>query len=106
MVEKLQQAGVSVSESNTEYTLTGTIPKLCYTARSGYPRKPYYTSELVYRLVHLPTGAVVWEGNLLQDFEQTVLVNMMTKMPSDPNWATIASDVKTYLKENPTPTQE
>ena len=114
MVEKLRQAGVPVSEGDAEYTLTGTIPKLGYTERSGYPRKLYYTSELVYRLVHRPTGAVVWEGNLSQDFEQTVLVNTMTKLPSDPNapervllekciepnWATIASDVKAYLKES------
>ncbi len=120
MVEKLRQAGVQVSESNAEYALTGTIPKLGYTERSGYPRKLYYTSELVYRLVHRATGTVVWEGNLSQDFEQTVLVNTMTRLPSDPNapervllekcidpnWATIASDVKTYLKENPTPPQE
>ena len=120
MVEKLQQAGVPVSESNAEYTLTGTIPKLGYTERSGYPRKLYYTSELVYRLVHRPTGSVVWEGNFSQDFEQTVLVNTMTKLPSDPNapervllekcidpnWATIASDVKTYLKENPSPPEK
>lgn len=120
MVEKLQQAGVPVSESNAEYTLTGTIPKLGYTERSGYPRKLYYTSELVYRLVHRSTGSVVWEGNLSQDFEQTVLVNTMTKLPSDPNapervllekcidpnWATIASDVKTYLKENPSPPEK
>ena len=115
MVEKLQQAGVRVSDSNAEYTFTGTIPKLGYTQRSGYPRKLYYTSELVYRLVHRPTNTVVWEGNLSQDFEQTVLVNTMTKLPGDPNapervllekciapnWEAIASDVKTYLKENP-----
>lgn len=120
MVEKLQQAGVPVSESNAEYTLSGTIPKLGYTERSGYPRKLYYTSELVYRLTHRSTGTVVWEGNLSQDFEQTVLVNTMTKLPSDPNapprvllekcidpnWAMIAGDVKTYLKENPAPPQE
>jgi len=120
MVQKLQQAGVPVSESNAEYTLTGTIPKLGYTERSGYPRKLYYTSELVYRLVHRPTGAVVWEGNLSQDFEQTVLVNTMTKLPNDPNapvrvllekcidpnWTMIAGDVKTYLKENPSPSKE
>lgn len=120
MVEKLQQAGVPVSESNAEYTLSGTIPKLGYTERSGYPRKLYYTSELVYRLTHRPTGTVVWEGNLSQDFEQTVLVNTMTKLPNDPNapsrvllekcidpnWAMIAGDVKTYLQENPVPPQE
>ena len=115
MVEKLQQAGVPVSESNAEYTLSGTIPKLGYTERSGYPRKLYYTSELVYRLIHRSTGTVVWQGNLSQDFEQTVLVNTMTRLPNDPNapervllekcidpnWTMIASDVKTYLKENP-----
>ena len=120
MAEKLKQAGVRVSETDAEYTLTGTIPKLGYTERTGYPRKLYYTSELVYHLVHRPSGAVVWQGNLSQDFEQTVLVNTMTRLPNDPNapervllekcidpnWALIASDVKAYLKKNPTAPKE
>ena len=113
MVEKLKAVGVRVSDNNAEYTFTGTIPKLGYTERGGYPRKLYYTSELVYRLVHRPTGAVVWQGNLSQDFEQTVLVNTMTRMPQDPddpehvlldkcispNWGIIAADVREYLKK-------
>ena len=120
MAEKLRQAGVPVSESSAEYTLTGTIPKLGYTERSGYPRKLYYTSELIYRLIHRPTGAVVWEGNLSQDFEQTVVVNTMTRLPNDsnapervllekcigPNWEIIAADVKAFLKKNPAPSRE
>ena len=64
MTEKLRQAGVRVSDSDAEYSLAGTVSKLGYTQRSGYPRKLYYTSELVYRLTHRPTGAVVWEGTL------------------------------------------
>ena len=113
MVEKLWQAGVRVSSSGAEYAFTGTISKLGYTQLSGYPRKLYYTSELVYRLARRPDGAVVWEGKLSQDFEQTVLVNTMTKLPDDPNapervllekcispnWAMIAADVKAFLKE-------
>ena len=114
MVEKLKAAGVQVSDDNAEYTFRGTVPKLGYTERGGYPRKLYYTSELVYRLVHRPTGSVVWEGNLSQDFEQTVLVNTMTRMPKDPdapehvlldkcigpNWEIIAADVRDYLKKS------
>ncbi len=120
MVEKLQQVGVRVSEADAEYALIGTVPKLGYTERAGYPRKLYYTSELVYHLVHRPSGAVVWQGNLSQDFEQTVLVNTMTRLPNDPNapervllekcidpnWALIASDVKAYLKEKTTALKE
>lgn len=115
MVRKLQKVGVPVSDSGAEYAFSGTVSKLGYTQRTGYPRKLYYTSELVYRLTHRPTGAVVWEGNLSQDFEQTVLVNTMTKLPSDPNapervllekcigpnWELIASDVKTFLAKEP-----
>ena len=115
MVEKLRQAGVRVSDSDAEYTFGGTISKLGYTQRGGYPRKLYYTSELVYQLVHRPSGTVVWKGNLSQDFEQTVLVNTMTKLPSDPNapetvllekcispnWGIIAADVKAFLKKSP-----
>ena len=120
MVEKLKQVGVRVSETDAEYALTGTVPKLGYTERSGYPRKLYYTSELVYHLVHRPSGTVVWQGNLSQDFEQTVLVNTMTRLPNapnapervllekciDPNWALIASDVKAYLEEKATALKE
>ena len=115
MVEKLSQAGVRVSDSNAEYIFKGTIPKLGYTERGGYPRKFYYTSELVYQMVHRSSGTVVWKGNLSQDFEQSVLVNTMTKLPNDPdapvhvlldkcispNWEIIAGDVKKYLKEHP-----
>ena len=115
MITKLKQAGVRVSDEGAEYTFKGTVPKLGYTQQGGYPRKLYYTSELVYQLIHRPSGTVVWKGNLSQDFEQTVLVNTMTKLPSDPdapvrvllekciapNWEIIAADVKTFLKESP-----
>ncbi len=120
MVQKLKKVGVPVSESQAEYAFSGTVSKLGYTQRSGYPRKLYYTSELVYRLTHRPTGAVVWEGNLSQDFEQAVLVNTMTKLPNDPNapervllekcispnWELIASDVKTFLTKEPAAPQQ
>ena len=113
MVEKLSQAGVRVSDSDAEYVLKGAIPKLGYTERGGYPRKFYYTSELDYQLVHRPSGTVVWKGNLSQDFEQSVLVNTMTKIPNDPdapihvlldkcispNWEIIAADLREYLKK-------
>lgn len=113
MEEKLRQAGVRVSDTDAEFEFSGTIPKLGYTERSGYPRKLYYTSELVYQLTHRPSGSVVWEGNLSQDFEQSVLVNTMTKLPEDPNaperillekcigpnWGLIAADVKNFLEE-------
>lgn len=115
LVEKLNQAGVRVSDAGTDYVFKGTVPKLGYTERGGYPRKFYYTSELVYQLIHRPSGTVVWKGNLSQDFEQTVIVNTMTKLPSDPDapvhvlldkcvsptWETIASDVGAFLKEHP-----
>ncbi len=115
MITKLKQAGVQVSDEGAEYVFKGTVPKLGYTERSGYPRKFYYTSELVYQLIHRPSGTVVWKGNLSQDFEQTVVVNTMTKLPNDPdapahvllekciapNWEIIAADVKTFLKGSP-----
>ena len=115
MVEKLSQAGVRVSDSDAPYLLKGTIPKLGYTERGGYPRKFYYTSELVYQLVHRPTGTVVWKGSLSQDFEQSVIVNTMTRLPNDPdapihvlldkcvspNWEIIAGDLQKYLKDKP-----
>jgi len=115
MIAKLKQAGVRVSDAGAEYVFKGTVPKLGYTERGGYPRKFYYTSELVYQLIHRPSGTVVWKGNLSQDFEQTVVVNTMTRLPNDPdapvrvlldkciapNWEMIAADVKVFLRENP-----
>ena len=114
LVRKLQQAGVRVSERGAEYALVGTVPRLGYTERKGYPRKLFYTSQLAYQLIHRPTGAVVWKGNLSQDFEQTVLVNTMTKLPEDPDapenvllrkcvdptWESIAADVGAFVKKS------
>ena len=115
MAQKLQEVGVRVSKEGAEYALVGTVPQLGYTEHGGYPRKLVYTSQLSYHLIHRPTGAVVWKGNLSQDFEQTVLVNTMTKLPEDPSapehvlldkcidptWGAIASDIGAFLKKNP-----
>ena len=115
MIEKLVKAGIRVSEdeNEAEYVFAGTIPKLGYTEKGGYPRKFYYTSELDYQLIHRPSGTVVWQGKLSQDFDQTVLVNTMTRLPKDPNapeqiliqkcvgpnWETIAADLSAFLKK-------
>ena len=115
MAQKLREVGVRVSNEGAEYALMGTVPHLGYTERSGYPRKLVYTSQLAYQLIHRPTGVVVWKGNVSQDFEQTVLVNTMTKLPEDPDapehvlldkcidptWGAIASDIGAFLKKRP-----
>jgi len=115
LIRKLQRVGVRVSEREAEYAFRGAVPRLGYTERKGYPRRLIYTSELAYQLIHRPTGAVVWKGNLAQDFEQVVLVNTMTRLPEDPDapehvlldkcidptWEAIAADIGTYLKKQP-----
>jgi len=113
LIQKLQQAGVIVSSEGSEYALRGAVPRLGYSERAGYPRRITYLSQLSYQLVHRPSGDIVWEGNLSQDFEQTVLVNTMTRLPEDPQapvhvlldkcvgptWEAIADDVSRFLKE-------
>lgn len=115
LVQKLRQVGVNVSSEGSQYALVGVVPRLGYSKRGGYPRRITYLSQLSYQLVHRPSGAVVWEGNLSQEFEQTVLVNTMTRLPEDPQapvhvlmdrcvgptWEAIAQDVSAFLKDPP-----
>lgn len=100
-------------KNNGDYLFRGAVPELGYLIRGGYPRRVTYFSRLVYQLVDRRTGQVVWTGNLQQDFEQVVLVNMMTRLPSEPNpheklllekcvepiWDSVAKDVGAFLEK-------
>ncbi len=112
-IQKLRSSGVAIAgKEESPYLFRAAVPELGYSSRGGYPRKITYFSRLTYQLVHRDTGTVVWNGNAGQDFEQTVLVNTMTKLPSDPGapervllekcveptWSSVASDVGEYLK--------
>ncbi|GEM_PF-4730639 len=111
--DHLRAAGVRVSSGDSRYLFRGVVPQLGYVTRSGYPRRVTYFSRLVYQLVDRQAGQVVWTGNLEQEFEQTVLVNTMTRLPSEPNpheklllekcvepiWDSVAKDVGTFLEK-------
>lgn len=113
-IEKLRSAGIRVAPPQAEspYLFRATISQLGFTVQGGYPRKIHYFSQLVYQLIRRQTGHVVWDGNVVQDFEQTVLVNTMTRLPQDPNapervllekcveptWQSVAADVGKYLE--------
>lgn len=112
--DRLRAAGVRVSSSgDSRYLFRGVVPQLGYVTRGGYPRQVTYFSRLVYQLVDRQAGQVVWTGNLEQEFEQTVLVNTMTRLPSEPNpheklllekcvepiWDSVAKDVGIFLEK-------
>jgi hypothetical protein len=117
-VERLLAAGVSVSSRQPVYVFSAVVPQLGYVEQGGFPRRITYFSRLVYRLTHRATGQRVWDGNLEQNFEQTVLVNTMTRLPAEPNayervllekcirptWGFVAADVRKMVeKEGRTP---
>ena len=69
-----------------QYTLGCTIPHLWYGIREGgYPKEYLYKAELGCTLRDELTQTVVWTRNLQQYYEKTVLLDMMTRLPTQPH---------------------
>lgn len=114
-IHKLRASGVTVAAGpeQSSFLFRAIVPELGYAVRGGYPRKITYFSRMVYQLTHRETGIVIWNGTVGQDFEQTVLVNTMTRLPEDPDsperilvekcveptWSAIAADLSEFLKK-------
>lgn len=111
--DKLRAAGLAVSPEKAKYIFVAVVPQLGYTLQEGYPRKITYFSRMAYQLIRRETGNVIWDGDVTQEFQQTVLVNTMTRLPSDPDgpervllekcveptWQAVASDLGAYLRK-------
>jgi hypothetical protein len=114
--KQLTAAGVNVVERDGDYLLSGVIPRLGYTERSGYPRQFIYTSDLSYQLMKRDGARVVLDGHLQQETEQSVLMSTMTRLPEDPEsperilmdkcltptWQTVAGAVSAHFEKQST----
>jgi len=92
LVERLNQKGIpagrvsSVNPSD-DYLLRVSIPRMDYTIQSGYPKRVIYATELELTMVHRTSGQVAWERKLTENFQETEILNMMSRLPkkADPH---------------------
>jgi hypothetical protein len=116
LMKHLQVAGVNAvlekpEASTAEYGLSCSVPKLSYGDASNFPKQRTYVAELVCTLKDEQTQAELWKRTLTQKYEETVVWNMMTKLPDQPHrqdrvlfreciiplWDAMASSVATVL---------
>ena len=71
--------------ATARYTLGCTVPQLGYTVQEGAPSRRRYRAELACRLRDEQAQAVVWERNLWQDYEQTLVFDLFTHLPPRPH---------------------
>lgn len=101
-----------IGTATGQYTLGCTIPHLWYgMLEAGYPKEYLYKAELGCTLRDELTQTVVWTRTLQQHYEKTVLLDMMTRLPTQPHkhdrilyrecivplWDAMASTVGTVL---------
>lgn len=86
LVQRLQAEGIEAVRSDAsgvaaDYVLQVSVPRMEYTIRPGYPRKVDYQTAMSLTLVHEKSGQVAWERDLEEKFEETVLLNTMSRLP-------------------------
>jgi hypothetical protein len=131
LIKHLQVNGVNAileraEAATAQYTLSCTVPQLGYGEKDAYPKGRLYRAELVCALKDGQTQQVLWTRRLTQDYEQTVLLDLLTKLPEEPHkhdrilyrecivplWDTMASSVRavvasrTQLSKRPAPEPE
>ena len=109
--------------ATAQYALSCAVPQLGYGMKEGYPQGRLYRAELVCTLKDGQTQQVLWTRRLTQDYEQTVLLDLFTKLPEEPHqhdrvlyrecivplWDAMASSVRavvvsrTQLSKRPAP---
>ena len=116
LIKHLQVNGVNAileraDNATAQYTLTCTVPQLGYGEKETYPKGRLYRAELVCALKDGQTQQVLWTRRLTQDYEQTVLLDLLTKLPEEPHqhdrvlyrecivplWDTMASSVRAVV---------
>lgn len=116
LIKHLQVAGVNAvlepsAEATAPYTLSCIVPQLGYGVKAGYPPGRLYRAELVCALKDGQTQEVLWRRRLTQDYERTVLLDLLTHLPEEPHqhdrmlyrecivplWDTMASSVRTAV---------
>lgn len=122
LIKNLKVSGVNAimepsAESTAPYVLACRVPQLGYQLRSGMPRARVYDAQLVCVVRDGRTQEAVWERTLAQRYEQTVVLDLMTKLPPQPHaddrllyrecivplWDAMAASVGTVLTTRQAP---
>ena len=118
LVEQLRAEGVNAFRrddltSEPDYVLSGTVPRLVWTERPGYPRRLQYVAQLACHLIDQRNRQVLWQRDLEHVFDRWTVVDTMTRLPDRqrehgqilvekcivPVWNIMASGVRTSLRE-------
>lgn len=68
-----------------QYALDCMVPQLGVAIHKGYPQKRLYQATLACTLREASTDTVVWKRRLTQDYELTILVDLLTKIEPRPH---------------------
>ena len=91
LIKHLQVNGINaVLEASDaapiRYALSCTIPTLGYEEiAKGYPTTHRYRAELSCALSEPPSEQPVWQRKLEQQYDDTVVLDLMTKLPPEPH---------------------
>jgi len=68
--------------SGVRYLLQCRVPRLSYDVGESYPQARIYQAELACALSDAQTQQTIWQRQLSQRYDKTVLVDLMTKLPT------------------------
>jgi hypothetical protein len=98
-------------EGTAQYGLNCLVPHLGYGVKDAYPQGRLYRAELVCTLKDGQTQETLWTKRLTQDYEQMVVLDLMTNLPEEPHkhdrvlfrecivplWDSMASSVRAVM---------
>jgi len=88
-VKHLHVSGVNAvleppDAATARYSLDCRVPRLGYTTHEGYPEQWRYRAELSRALRDEQAQTEVWRRTLAQQYDDTVLLNLLTELPAVP----------------------
>jgi hypothetical protein len=98
-------------QGTAQYGLACQVPQLGYGEKDAYPKGRLYRAELACTLKDGQTGDTLWTKRLTQDYEQMVVLDLLTHLPEEPHkhdrvlfrecivplWDSMASSVRAVM---------
>ena len=73
------------ADATAQYILSCSVPELGFGEREGLPKERRYRAELLCTLKDGQTQDVLWTRRLKQDYDQTVLLDLLANLPEEPH---------------------
>lgn len=73
------------ADATAQYVLSCSVPELGFGEREGFPKERRYRAELLCTLKDGQTQDVLWTRRLKQDYDQAVLLDLLTNLPEEPH---------------------